>query len=250
MSSVTSPTSSRTESPAPQPARARANRAALRDYYGLKPTVSNDSTPEPSPRLAPDLKNDNVVSELDGPNFDPELHVQKVLATNRLVEILQIERGLIYDIKSLNGEKKALVYDNYSKLIAATNTIRSMRNNMGPLMPEGSRLNDDMSQIATIVENLAMKPESQFGNDSSNKREEPGVSRSAKRLQLRKVKWALDAPRRLAFLLEEGKRKEAEDEWKKVDTVLRVWSGVGDVKELRQECEQVMKTDDREISRV
>ena len=247
MSSVTSPTSSRTVSPAPQPARARANRAALRDYYGLKPTASSDSTPEPSPHFGPELKNDTGVSELDVPNFDPELYVRKVHATNRLVEILQIERGLIYDIKSLNGEKKALVYDNYSKLIAATDTIRSMRNNMGPLMPEGSSLNDEMAQIAAIVEDLAMKSESQLENDSSKKREEPGVSRSAKRLQLRNVKWALDAPQRLGILLKEGKRKEAEDEWKKVDTVLRIWTGVGDVEELRQECEQVMKSDDGKV---
>lgn len=31
------------------------------------------------------------------------------------------------DIRSLDGERKALVYDNYSKLIAATDTIRKVR---------------------------------------------------------------------------------------------------------------------------
>jgi len=31
------------------------------------------------------------------------------------------------DIRGLDGERKALVYDNYSKLIAATDTIRKVR---------------------------------------------------------------------------------------------------------------------------
>lgn len=31
---------------------------------------------------------------------------------------------VLLDIRGLDGERKALVYDNYSKLIAATDTIR------------------------------------------------------------------------------------------------------------------------------
>ncbi len=31
------------------------------------------------------------------------------------------------EIKGLDGERKALVYDNYSKLITATDTIRKVR---------------------------------------------------------------------------------------------------------------------------
>lgn len=38
------------------------------------------------------------------------------------------------DIRSLDGEKKALVYDNYSKLITATDTIRKVGFLLGKLM--------------------------------------------------------------------------------------------------------------------
>lgn len=38
------------------------------------------------------------------------------------------------EIKGLDGERKALVYDNYSKLISATDTIRKVRGrNFHPL---------------------------------------------------------------------------------------------------------------------
>lgn len=33
----------------------------------------------------------------------------------------------VVEIKGLDGERKALVYDNYSKLITATDTIRKVR---------------------------------------------------------------------------------------------------------------------------
>lgn len=34
---------------------------------------------------------------------------------------------MVTEIRGLDGERKALVYDNYSKLIAATDTIRKVR---------------------------------------------------------------------------------------------------------------------------
>ena len=41
--------------------------------------------------------------------------------------MLMSECGDDIDIKGLDGERKALVYDNYSKLIAATETIGKVR---------------------------------------------------------------------------------------------------------------------------
>ena len=53
-----------------------------------------------------------------------------MLAGEGLERVLRVEGGLISEIKGLDGERKALVYDNYSKLIAATETIRRMREKM------------------------------------------------------------------------------------------------------------------------
>lgn len=40
--------------------------------------------------------------------------------------ILRVEVEGRIEIKGLDGERKALVYDNYSKLISATDTIRKV----------------------------------------------------------------------------------------------------------------------------
>lgn len=55
------------------------------------------------------------------------------------------------------------------------------------------------------------------------------------------VRWVLGAPGRLRDLLGEGKRKEAEAEWVQVRRLLTKWEGVGGVKEVREECEGIMK---------
>jgi hypothetical protein len=39
------------------------------------------------------------------------------------------------EIRNLDSDRKSLVYDNYSKLLSATSTIRRMRGNMDPLAP-------------------------------------------------------------------------------------------------------------------
>ena len=237
MSSVTSPASSRTASPGPHPSRARANRAALRDYYGLKTSAPADSTPEPSPQLPYEEQNSVASSEFDDESFDAEAYVRKTLATKHLDEILRIESSLISEIKSLDGEKKALVYDNYSKLITATDTIRKMRDNMGPLMPEDSALNDNIAHIAETAKSLAIKlPRAPIDLDQDHEVEEPTNEK-----EVSTVKWVLDAPQRLRMLLQDERREEAEEDWNEAKRLLNQWKGVSDVEDVQNECRKVME---------
>ena len=114
-------------SQATSPARpARRNKNALRDYYGLKAAAAPaDATSSNGPqREAAEPALEIARGEFDTPGFDPEAYVRDTLARESLQGLLKIESGLINDIRALDGEKKALVYDNYSKLITATDTIR------------------------------------------------------------------------------------------------------------------------------
>ena len=116
-----------TRSQATSPARpARRNKNALRDYYGLKATAPTDAS-NGQQRSSPDPVPETTLSELDAPGFGAEAYVRDVLARESLQGLLKIESGLINEIRALDGEKKALVYDNYSKLITATDTIRRVR---------------------------------------------------------------------------------------------------------------------------
>lgn len=115
-SSVTSPVNS--NAPHQPPVNKRANRAALREYYNLRAAGT--------PRI--DVPDSEVpASEIDAPEFKTDEYVAKVVAESGLEDLLRLYTRVVGEVRALDAEKKALVYDNYSKLIAATETIRKVR---------------------------------------------------------------------------------------------------------------------------
>ncbi|KAL8944792.1 MAG: hypothetical protein Q9216_000214 [Gyalolechia sp. 2 TL-2023] len=229
-----------TRSQATSPARPpRRNKTALRDYYNLKAAAPVDASSgqqhEETDNTLPEIKS----SELDAPGFDAEAYVRNVLSRESLQGLLKIESGLINEIRGLDGEKKALVYDNYSKLITATDTIRKMRTNMDPLIPTTSTLSPAISHIAETAASLA---ESLQGRsvEGEKTREEEDDAFAKKQRQRETVKWVLGASNRLKSLLDKGRRSEAEADWKEVQGLLEKWRGVQGADEVNEQCLKVM----------
>ncbi|TVY34168.1 Vacuolar protein sorting-associated protein-like protein, partial [Lachnellula subtilissima] len=128
----------------------RANRAAG-DHRPSTPI--NDAASEAS--SIHDSSNSEVLeSELDHAHFDANAYISHALSTQSLSELLRTYNGVLTDIRALDAEKKALVYDNYSKLIAATETIRKMRVNMDPLNPMASTLDPAIASIYARAESI------------------------------------------------------------------------------------------------
>ncbi|CAF9907312.1 MAG: hypothetical protein ALECFALPRED_003297 [Alectoria fallacina] len=224
---ASTPTASRTTSPAPV---RRQHRAALRDYYNLKTTVPANATspshPHPSEPEPPS-------SELDASDFDADAYVKSVLAGHGLEGVLRVEAGLVNEIKGLDGERKALVYDNYSKLITATDTIRKMRNNMDPLTPTTSTLSPAVAHIAETARGLVAG----VGLGKSGKERKEAAR---KRRENDTVRWVLGTPRRLEELLEAGNVEDAKKDWEEIQRILKKWEDVAGVEELRIQCEKTM----------
>ena len=98
--SIRSPSSTRTSfdasarsGPAP-----RRNRAALRDYYGLKGTTAKDveaRISEESSRTELEPDEDEALTELDDANFNADAYVNNVLATSGLSGVLKVEADLV-----------------------------------------------------------------------------------------------------------------------------------------------------------
>lgn len=229
---ASTPTTSRTTSPAP--AR-RQHRAALRDYYNLKTAVPAEAPPDPHPS-----EPDPSSSELDASDFNADAYVKSVLAGHGLEGVLRVEAGLVNEIKGLDGERKALVYDNYSKLIAATDTIRKMRDNMDPLTPTTSTLSPAVAHIAETARALvAGAGIGDDGNEADGGREGEEAVKVMRR-QRDTVRWVLGTPRRLEVMLDEGKSEDAKKDWEEIQRILQKWRDVAGVEELRDECEKTM----------
>ncbi|KAL4949172.1 Vps51/Vps67-domain-containing protein [Aspergillus filifer] len=250
LSAASTPSTARAASPSLHP---RRNRAALRDYYNLKP--SDAAAPQnarsrsvPRHTDAGDISNPSVVvggSELDNPDFDPQRYVNNLLSTSSLATILKAENTLVGDVKTLDGERKALVYDNYSKLIRAVETIGKMRASMdekGTPLTMTKTLGPAIAFVAETAAGLIKEGEEMRGRIGGN--EEEKVNKAKRET----VKWVLGAPGRLEELIKEEKREEAERDWEEVRGLLGKWEGTKGVAEIRDACEKVMEKKENEAA--
>jgi hypothetical protein len=169
---------------------------------------------------------------MDRESFDGEAYVKHVLETQSLGGLLRTYNGVLTDIRALDAEKKALVYDNYSKLIAATETIRKMRANMDPLNPMASTLDP---AIASIYERAGRIKEELKGSMPEWQKREAGMTEGEKEDIERKervtevVLRVLDTPEKLRELMKDGNEKEAKNVWETTLILLKRWKerGVG-----------------------
>ncbi|OBT49049.1 hypothetical protein VE00_00125 [Pseudogymnoascus sp. WSF 3629] len=220
--------SSPNQGPAP-----RRNRAALREYYNIKSAdaeAGKGDIDDASSEYSINDQSDVQESEMDQEGFDGEVYVKRVLETQNLEELLRTYNGVLTDIRALDAEKKALVYDNYSKLIAATETIRKMRANMDPLNPMASTLDPAIAQIyeranaAKADLRASMTPTQHAEAEMS----EEDRGRAVKRRKTRDaVKKVLDTPERLRTLVAEGNEEDARNVWEPVLRVLETWKEQG-----------------------
>ncbi|KAL3482451.1 Vps51/Vps67-domain-containing protein [Aspergillus californicus] len=250
LSAASTPSTARAVSPSLHP---RRNRTALRDYYNLKPSDAgpNGARSRSVPRHtdAGDISNPSVVvagTELDNPDFDAQLYVNNLLATSSLSTILKAENTLVSDIRTLDGERKALVYDNYSKLIRAVETIGKMRQSMderGAPLTMTKTLGPAIAFVAETAGGLIKEGEElrQRMREASDNAAEAGEGKAAEK---ETVRWVLGVPQRLEKLVADGKREEAEKDWEEVRKLLEKWQGVKGVAEVREACEKVMEKED------
>lgn len=134
-----------------------ARRNALREFYKLS------STPKPETINEDDDDDDNFENRHGDEDLDKYMSTLTTGATNgvdgyvaRLVEqhdlrgLLKQENTLVNEIKTLDSEGKALVYNNYSKLTAASTTLHGLRTEVEGLT-SGRKLEDLQSALSIVA---------------------------------------------------------------------------------------------------
>ena len=249
----------------------RRNRAALRDYYNLKAkapsaagapeqqnvgrtasitSIASGSTVTSS-TAAVESTTSSLTAQLDDPGFNADAYVTELLRTASLRDLLKTEGALISEVRTLDGERKALVYDNYSKLIKTVGTIAEMQKGMhkdGDHDRLASMLGRRKEQQAVGLDGVREVGEHVDGLLRIMKELNPGKKANTnevfesreQRAQKETVKWALSAPDRLQRLLDDDRRDEAEHLHSSVLDLLGNWKGVAGTDELRQKCAAIM----------
>lgn len=135
------------------------------------------------------------------------------------------------------------MYDNYSKLIAATDTIRRMRASMEPLAPTTGTLEPAIRHIEDVSRELAAHTQAQTQRPPSPSPSPPLPTVLHGRRRQRAVdtvRWALDAPPRIHALAEAGRRDEALAVLARVRALCDLWDGTAGVAELRVRADSAL----------
>ncbi|KAK4032908.1 Vps51/Vps67-domain-containing protein [Parachaetomium inaequale] len=226
-----------------------SNRAALREYYNLRAAANNKPLPStPTVEITDHLDNTTTTipstSELDTPDFHPDTYIAHLLSTSTLADLLRTYTRVLGEMRALDAEKKALVYDNYSKLIAATETIRRMRaaaqnstdgigggGNGGGSGEALEGLVEGIYRVAVglrgeVREGIVERERLRQGQAEGGEGDAGGGDgrRERTRALAREV---VKVPGRVRRLVEEGREEEARREWEAPRRLLVRWRELG-----------------------
>jgi hypothetical protein len=121
----------------------------LSSYYGVEgsdgqPSPRTDAEPQPS---LPNLQKNSyapAATGIDSPAFNPDKHIAQILRSFNLDRLLSEHNNMSREIKNLDSDMQQLVYENYNKFIAATDTIRTMKSNVDSMVT-------DMEKLKTMI---------------------------------------------------------------------------------------------------
>ena len=126
--------------------------------------------------------------DINNANFDPELFVNRLISEASLSQLMAQEGEIVRQIQGLDSDMQTLVYENYNKFIAATETIRKMRVDFRSMEEEMDQLASSMTSITTFSSNIS---------DKLRKRRQEVARLSSTNSTLQKLQFVLELPQRL-----------------------------------------------------
>ncbi|KAN0093003.1 Vps51/Vps67 domain containing protein [Tylopilus felleus] len=118
----------------------------LRKHYGL-----GVGPPPPVPGKSNDPMN------MDSPAFDAKTYYDQLITTSSLPALLKRENELLAEIRQLDGERQSLVYGHHHELIAASDTIATMKNRAESLDADLDSLKAAFSEISRLAAEVSIE---------------------------------------------------------------------------------------------
>ena len=104
-------------------------------YYGMDNTSSSST-------------------DIDSSSFDLSSHLTTLLRTSTYASLFTLDTCLVSEMASLDTNLQNLVYENYTKFISATDTIRSMKSNVACMQEDMSCVLSHMDTMETISNSI------------------------------------------------------------------------------------------------
>lgn len=169
-------------------------------------------------------------NDIDSGTFDADAYTRDLLADKTLPDLIAYQETLAKKARSLDSSMQNLVYENYNKFIRATETIREMRDSVGELEAEMSRLRTAIDKTGTTSAKLT----SSLSSNRSKIEQLAGV-----RGLISKLEFLFQLPARLRSCLELGAHQQAVKFYRAASRVLRAHSSVASFAAIAAEADSI-----------
>ncbi|CAH8675502.1 unnamed protein product [Schistosoma haematobium] len=177
------------------------------------------------------LVDQNDPLNIDSPSFDPQLYLDKSLKTKDLSDLISEEKALTEQIRSLDSDMQTLVYDNYSKFISATDTIRMMKSNFSYVQAE---MNSLLQNIASIV-----SVSGTINGNLADKRKKLGTLTTTQ-LTLNKLNYLVELPVSLRKYMNKCDWDQIVLDLNKAKYILKSYHNTPSFKNIREDCAEIV----------
>ena len=172
-------------------------------YYGIDDVAEN--------------RNKSNAELIDTIHFDPDEYVRELLEKSPLETLVAKDTDMTHEIRTLDSDMQMLVYENYSKFISATETIKRMKSNMDSMENDMELLKSKMKSITITSSSL--------DETLYDKRSKLSKLIRLNRL-LDKLQFLSELPEKLASLIDQEQYKQAVKLYNKTINILTSHSHV------------------------
>merc|ERR550519_3221985 len=141
------------------------------------------------------------------------------------------EGEIVRQIQGLDSDMQTLVYENYNKFIAATETIRKMRVDFRSMEEEMDQLASSMTSITAFSSNIS---------DKLRVRRQEVARLSSTNTTLQKLQFVLELPQRLKESIEGGRPGQAVEDWGRAEVALARYRDMPSFLGIQEECLAIM----------
>ncbi|KAI9336333.1 hypothetical protein BDR26DRAFT_864930 [Obelidium mucronatum] len=169
--------------------------------------------------------------DMDSPFFLPETFVSKCVNEDSLPELIAQDNNLVAEIKNLDASMKTLVYGNYNKFIAASDTIRAMRMKVDDMETQMQEFSSKMESIS----NQSNEIHGFLGEKRSKIKQLTGVHQL-----LNKLHFVFELPAKLTTSFKNQKYKDAVLLYMETHSLLSHYKSLALFSKISAECSTTM----------
>ena len=169
--------------------------------------------------------------DINSPDFDADMYVSRLVSEASLAQLMAQEGEIVKQIQGLDSDMQTLVYENYNKFIAATETIRKMR-------VDFRSMEDEMDQLASSMSSIT-KFSSEISDKLRGGRQEVARLSSA-HATLQKLQFVLELPDKLKLNIDEGRHSQAVEDWLRAERALKHYKNMPSFAGIQDDCDMIM----------